>query len=374
MNRRFKIPQTILLTLTFCGLNSGIAENFKGIQANNYFPAMAPVYAADAPIPNNLQGTKWYIVSGSEMTPLSNIPITIQFTDKDFSGNASCNNFRGTYTIENNNLAIDRLISTTRKACPEAIMAQEKQFVRVLPKIQSYRIDDQGILTLTYNNKGKTQSLSWIPESQFTPLHNTQWQLVSMAGKPPIADNKPPSLNFSGKSVSGSGGCNRLMGQFTVDGNSLSINEQMASTMMACPEALMEQEQQFVKALTTAREYTIMAAGDLVITYGDNPGQELKFTPVPNPTEAVTKGVEKIIEVAPTQVDCTGVGPQKCLQIKQGKADRGWKLHYSPIQGFNHEPGYTYRLRIRETVVDNPPADGSSIVWALIAVESKTPQ
>jgi heat shock protein HslJ len=374
MNQRFKIPQTLLLTLTFCGLNSAIAENFKGIQVNNYFPAMAPVYAADAPIPKNLQGTTWHISGGSEITPLDNVPVTIQFTDKDFSGNASCNNFRGTYTAENDNLAIDRMISTTRKACPEVIMAQEKQFVRVLPKIQSYRIDDQGILTLTYNNKGKTQSLSFIPDGQLTPLHNTQWQLVSMAGKPPIADSKPPTLNFSGKSVSGSGGCNRLIGQFTVDGNSLSINEQMASTMMACPEALMEQEQKFVKALTTAREYAIMAPGNLVITYGDDPGQELKFTPVPSATEAVTQGVEKVIEVAPTQVDCTGVGPQKCLQIKEGKADRAWKLHYSPIQGFDYEPGYTYRLRIRETVVANPPADGSSVIWTLIAVESKTPE
>ena len=207
MNQRFKIPQTILLTLTFCGLNSGIAESLKEIQVNQYLPsAMTPVFAADAPTPKNLQGTKWYISGGSEITPLSNIPVTIQFTEEGFAGNASCNNFQGTYTAESNNLDIDRMISTTRKACPEAIMAQEKQFVRVLPKVNAYDIDAQGILTLTYNSKGKPQSLSFIPESQLTPLHNTQWQLVSMAGETPIANNKPPSLNFSGKSVSGSGG------------------------------------------------------------------------------------------------------------------------------------------------------------------------
>jgi heat shock protein HslJ len=253
-------------------------------------------------------------------------------------------------------------------------MAQEQQFVRLLPKVHAYDINDQGILTLTYNNKGKVQSLSFIPESQLTPLHNTQWQLITMAGQPPVASDPSPSLNFSGNAISGSGGCNRLIGQFTVDGNKLIINGQMASTMMACPGPLMEQEQEFVKALTTAREYTIMASGDLVITYGDEAGQELRFAPVPHPADAATKGVEKIIYVAPTQVDCTGVAPQKCLQVKEGTLDQDWKLHYSPIQGFDYEPGYTYRLRIRETAIANPPADGSSIAWTLMVIESKTPE
>ena len=378
MDRRLRIPQTTLFILTFLGINSGIAETLVGIGAReSHLSMMTSVSATEMnndTTPNDLQATKWYISGGTEMTPLSNVPVTIQFTDTGFGGNASCNNFRGTYTAENKNLAISRMISTTRKACPEAVMAQEQQFVRVLPRVQSYDIDERGILTLTYRSKGKTQSLSFIPESQFTPLHNTQWQLISMAGQPPLAGNKPPSLNFLGHSISGSGGCNRLIGQFTVDGNQLSVNEKMASTMMACPGPLMEQEQQFVKALTTAREYAIMAPGNLVITYGDEPGQELRFAPVPNPAETATKGIEKIIYVAPTQVDCTGVAPQKCLQVKEGSLDQDWKLHYSPIQGFDYEPGYTYRLRIRETAIANPPADGSSLAWTLMAIESKTPQ
>ena len=137
----------------------------------------------------------------------------------------------------------------------------------------------------------------------------------------------------------------------------------------------MEQEQQFVKALTAAQEYEITAAGELLITYGsDDQVQQLKFTALPDPATTAEKGVEKVIYVAPTQVDCTGVGPQKCLQVKEGNLDQDWKLHYSPIQGFDYEPGYTYQLRIRETVVSNQPADGSSLTWTLMAIERKTPE
>ena len=47
--------------------------------------------------------------------------------------------------------------------------------------------------------------------------------------------------------VAGSGGCNRLMGGYTLEGNKLSFSK-MASTMMMCDER-MEQEQHFLKAL-----------------------------------------------------------------------------------------------------------------------------
>ena len=81
--------------------------------------------------------------------------------------------------------------------------------------------------------------------------------------------------------------------------------------------------------------------------------------------------IEREVLVAHFVSDCVGVGPQQCLNVRES-AEAEWTLWYDPIEGFEHEAGYEYRLMIRETQVDNPPADASSIRWTLIEVLEKT--
>lgn len=56
--------------------------------------------------------------------------------------------------------------------------------------------------------------------------------------------------------VSGSSGCNRLIGTFVVDGSGLTFGP-LAGTRMACPEPAMELEQRFHAALTAVTSYSI---------------------------------------------------------------------------------------------------------------------
>lgn len=56
--------------------------------------------------------------------------------------------------------------------------------------------------------------------------------------------------------VTGSGGCNRMRGQATISGTSITITP-LASTMMACPPAIMDQEGKFMSALEAARSFRI---------------------------------------------------------------------------------------------------------------------
>lgn len=56
--------------------------------------------------------------------------------------------------------------------------------------------------------------------------------------------------------VTGSGGCNRIVGQARIEGAAISFS-QMASTRMACPQAVMDQEQKFLTALGEARRWRI---------------------------------------------------------------------------------------------------------------------
>jgi heat shock protein HslJ len=64
----------------------------------------------------------------------------------------------------------------------------------------------------------------------------------------------------------GSGGVNRLMGGYTLDGDSLTFSN-AASTMMAGPPDAMAQEQVIAQALPSVRGFAI--AGDELTLLGD---------------------------------------------------------------------------------------------------------
>ncbi|MFE3444108.1 DUF4377 domain-containing protein [Nocardia sp. NPDC059180] len=76
--------------------------------------------------------------------------------------------------------------------------------------------------------------------------------------------------------------------------------------------------------------------------------------------------------VAAEQVDCVGVAPMRCMQVRNAP-EEDWQLFYDGIDGFTYEPGYEYELVVRVTPVENPPADHSSERYELVGIASKTP-
>ena len=90
-------------------------------------------------------------------------------------------------------------------------------------------------------------------------LENTYWKLMRLGADPvSVAEGgrEPHFILQPGeKRVAGSGGCNRLLGGYTLDGDRLSFT-QMAGTMMACPTG-METEQAFHAALQQVASWKI---------------------------------------------------------------------------------------------------------------------
>jgi putative lipoprotein len=90
-------------------------------------------------------------------------------------------------------------------------------------------------------------------------FRGTRWMLTELHGKPvtPVANN-PAYIVFDPdqKRYSGSSGCNRIVGTFQLDGNSLQLMGG-AMTTMACPEPLMKQEKEFNEALTATGSYEV---------------------------------------------------------------------------------------------------------------------
>lgn len=84
-----------------------------------------------------------------------------------------------------------------------------------------------------------------------------------------------------------------------------------------------------------------------------------------------SKDNEKILFVSDVKMDCTGVAPQKCLQIKE-KESENWTYFYTDIEGFDYEEGYTYKIKVEVSEVENAPADASSLKYTLLEVIEKT--
>lgn len=100
-------------------------------------------------------------------------------------------------------------------------------------------------------------------------------------------------------------------------------------------------------------------------------------TPAPT-LEPVKPGVGQVVEktvfVAAEVQPCTaGVARTTCLQVREAE-DQPWTLHYFGYEGFQHQPGVEYRLRVRGTPVANPPADASSVHWSLIEILDQKPK
>jgi copper homeostasis protein (lipoprotein) len=98
------------------------------------------------------------------------------------------------------------------------------------------------------------------PRFAASPLENTEWTLVWLAGQNVTPQPNPrsvPGLTFRGDSTSfsGSSGCNRLAGQYDLRGELLSMRA--AGTLMACPGAG-DQERTFNQALASTRLYRVL--------------------------------------------------------------------------------------------------------------------
>jgi heat shock protein HslJ len=112
-------------------------------------------------------------------------------------------------------------------------------------------------------------------------LASAEWQLTQVrteVGLTSVVEGAGPSVwRFGDGRVSGSAGCNRLLGGYRLDGDALSFEPNLAGTMMACPPPLMAQEQAVIAALGVVAGYALNdaglaltdARGDTVLTFAE---------------------------------------------------------------------------------------------------------
>jgi heat shock protein HslJ len=97
-------------------------------------------------------------------------------------------------------------------------------------------------------------------------LEDNPWLVTAIANEDgelaPVIEGTTPDIHFGEGQANGDASCNRFFGGYeaTADGE-LQFGE-LATTMMACLEAVMEQEQAFLEALDAVDSYSI--AGDVL--------------------------------------------------------------------------------------------------------------
>ncbi len=110
-------------------------------------------------------------------------------------------------------------------------------------------------------------------------LENTNWTAIGINGDV-LSTERPPQISFAeGGAFSGTGGCNRFMGQAELSGSMIDFPDNIAATLMACPPELEQIEDQFFDALQGVSNYAV--AGDSLVLLDAAGEPVLKFVRTP---------------------------------------------------------------------------------------------
>jgi heat shock protein HslJ len=194
--------------------------------------------------------------NGDQFTPDNPGNYTLQFNpDGTLAIQADCNRVGGSYTLDGSQLTTE-LGPSTLVACPEGSLGD--QFVANISGANSYFFDGNELLIDLMFDSG---TMRFSPQSN--ELAGTSWSVIGYnngrGGVVSVIIGTELTAAFGEDgTLSGLAGCNSYSAGYEVEGNNISIGLPI-STMMACaePEGIMEQEQEYLTALSTAATYQI---------------------------------------------------------------------------------------------------------------------
>jgi heat shock protein HslJ len=197
----------------------------------------------------SLDGTAWVLSSLPGRTLVPGEKPTLRFDTGRASGTDGCNRYTTSYTATGGGLKFDAAGAATMMACAPEIMDQARAFTASLAATSGYRVVDGGLQLLAQDGAvlaslaAQSQALagtSW----RVTGYNNGRQAVVSV-----LAGTQLTMAFAADGRVSGSAGCNNFMGTYTVSGSSLQFGPAATTRMMCSQPGVMEQEQQFLKAV-----------------------------------------------------------------------------------------------------------------------------
>jgi heat shock protein HslJ len=243
---------------------------------------IASVAMAAKPHVSDLTGTSWRLVEfkGSDNTvlkPKDRNQYTVVFGDGGrLSAVVDCNQGHGSWNSDGPGHVTFGALGLTRMMCPEEGAKLDGNLETQWENVTSYALKG-GHLFLSLKTDVGTYEFERLPGSKApapaarggvgagtsaepaVSLAATDWRLVKVEDEEVKASDSAREahlvLDAMTHRVSGSGGCNQLVGGWKVNGDHI-VFSQMASTMMACADG-MDAEGKFLKALGSASRWKI---------------------------------------------------------------------------------------------------------------------
>jgi heat shock protein HslJ len=188
-----------------------------------------------------------YDVNGTATNVPDGLVVDATFADAKVSGFSGCNVYNASATVDGAKLTIGAA-SSTQMACEQPAMDLEKAYLANLQGAATFTaaadkltiFGSSGKELLAYA-KGAANPL--VGEWNVTGYNNGKEAVVS-----PLDGTTLTAVFTPDGKVSGNSGCNTYTGSYTLEGTALTVG-QLASTMMACDQPIMDQEAQFLAAL-----------------------------------------------------------------------------------------------------------------------------
>jgi heat shock protein HslJ len=228
--------------------------------------SFAPLASASNPrqVPAfDLADTNWVLSSLDGRLPLPGAALTLQL-DKDgaATGSDGCNQFRATYSRNENKLTFKQPAAGTMIACSEPVMKQSALYLNALAKTTEYMATERALILFGGNEILAT----FVAEAQ--GLSDTAWDVINFNnGRNAVVGVLPETeltaLFGADGSVTGSAGCNEYVATYAAISNTIKINTP-GTTLRFCaePKGVMDQEFEFLNALASAATYNI--TGDVM--------------------------------------------------------------------------------------------------------------
>jgi len=236
--------------------------------------------------PAALEGVRWVVVEMADETgaiapAVSGADVTAEFDGEKVGGSGGVNSYSAPYEVSGSDKLEIGVAAATLMAGPENLMAQETAYFANLEKAQRYRVSSDslelldaagGVLVKYRADEPITlQGGTWY----CTGYNNGNQAVVSLVAGSVIT----AEFSDTGE-LSGSAGVNTYNTTYTTTGAAqMSIADGIATTLMAGPQELMDQETAYLAALPKVGFYRIdgdslvlreSADGPMIATYSSN--------------------------------------------------------------------------------------------------------
>lgn len=253
---------------------------------------------ADTPPAMTFDGTSWLIVGGSSdgvaLVPPSGRVATLTVTGGKATGSTGCNSYTATLTVTADGALSLNGFAVTEVGCEAELMEFEQAMLTVLAAVDRF---DWNADRLQLRDQAGS---AWLELVAAAPVADAdlagRWQLTGITSGDAASSVNAVThpwmvIDPEAGAIRGNGGCNDFGARVSLNASRMTVVD-MVYTELACEEAIMRQEADIFRLLTTASSWQI-DTGTLTAT-GDGGALTFTLAVTRSPEEAAMAWIEAV--------------------------------------------------------------------------------